>query len=40
LPMKNESLLALREVYQATINSKIKYPITKEKSKGADMHLI
>jgi hypothetical protein len=36
-PMKKDSLSAFLEVYQATPNSKRKYPITNEKRRSGDI---
>jgi len=36
-PIKKESLLEFLEVYQATVNSKTKYPITNEKRTAGDI---
>ena len=40
LPIKNDSLLEFREVYQATPSSSKKYPITNENNRVADMILL
>jgi hypothetical protein len=37
LPIKKDSLSDLREVYQATVSSKTKYPITNVKSIVGDI---
>jgi hypothetical protein len=39
LPIKNESLLLLRDVYQATKSNSKKYPITKLKRRLVDIYL-
>lgn len=37
LPMKKDSLVALRDVYKATPSKRKKYARTKEKSRMGDM---
>jgi hypothetical protein len=37
LPIKKDSLLALREVKYATTSSKAKYPITNENKRAGDI---
>lgn len=38
LPIKKDSLSELRDVYQATPNSKAKYPMTKQNNTTGDIN--